>query len=128
MSIIRTVFVLGIVVVLLPTDASQQAQLRERISQATQWASGFCDRNPGTCANAEQIRVSLAAKAEFGAKLLYAAITSYIAGSSDGSPQPVSSQPSQPPANSPLATRRSTLTANDLEPVWRGSTRTADRR
>lgn len=128
MSLLRTGLVLGIVVVLLPTDPRQQSELQERFAAATHWAIGFCDRNPVTCANAEQFRASFASKAEFGGKLVYAAVMSYLTGSRAPALMPASASAGSTPTPgfTPVDPRHHTLTSSDLEPVWRGY-RTADR-
>lgn len=121
MSILRTCFLLGIVVVLLPTDETQQSRLRERLSDAGQWAVTFCDRNPDTCTKGRELRVTFSEKAQFGAKLVYAAVTAYVTGgdrSDTVARQPLSSERPAPAARSDG--RQQTLTPSDLAPSWRG--------
>lgn len=120
MSILRTTFYLGIAVVLLPTDESQQSRLKERLSDVAQWTVTFCERNPGTCARGRELRETFSEKAEFGAKLVYAAVTAYVAGGDKSEPGlrlPTSGEQSAP---SPTSARHHTLTPSDLAPSWRG--------
>lgn len=118
MSVLRTCFYLGILVVLLPTDEGQQSRLKERLSDVAQWTVTFCERNPNTCARGRELRETFSEKAEFGAKLVYAAVTAYIAGGDRSDPGlrlPTSGEQA-----APTAARHNTLTPSDLAPSWRG--------
>lgn len=121
MSVLRTCFFLGIVVVLLPTDDAQQSRLKERLSDAGHWAITFCDRNPDTCTKGRELRETFGEKAEFGAKLVYAAVAAYVAGGDRPDSVARQSQSSTRPAPAALSEgRQQTLTPSDLTPSWRG--------
>jgi hypothetical protein len=121
MSVLRTCFFLGVVVVLLPTDETQQNRLKERLSDASQWAMTFCERNPGTCTKGRELRETFAEKAEFGAKLVYAAVTAYVAGGDRSDTSARQTQSSEQPALAGrIDGRQQSLTPSDLAPSWRG--------
>lgn len=118
MSILRTSFFIGLVIVLLPSDEQQQSQLQERLANASHWAMTFCDRNPLTCERAQSFRQSFVEKAQFGSRLLIDAIWSP---GPSGRPVPSRLDGNHHPTER-LHHRVSldTLTRDDLAPAWRG--------
>ena len=71
MFLIRTAFWLAIVVLLLPTDAQQQAKLKTTAANAVTYASTYCDRNPATCDQGAQYWALFRRKLDFGAQLAF---------------------------------------------------------
>lgn len=70
MSLIRLAFWLGLLVLLLPTDAQQQARFSQFAGSAMERVSGFCDRNGRTCATGSEVWATFLRKAEFGVRLV----------------------------------------------------------
>ncbi len=101
----RTVFWLGVVVLLLPGDpntgtdaprvSAMQALLATR-SAITDFST-FCDRNPDTCATGSTAVQVFASKVRYGAELL----SGYLNHGQD-------------------AASHGTLKTEDLQPTWRG--------
>src|SRR5277367_3377054 len=78
--LLRMAFWLSIVLILLPSGTTQQAQpvsnvgASDAISAASatvQDLRGFCARQPDACSVGSQVAVSLGYKAQAGAKMLY---------------------------------------------------------
>ena len=69
MFLIRTGFWLGLVVLLLPTEAAQQRQLQGSATAAVDRMSSFCERNAGTCQTAGRLWQGFVEKAQFGGRL-----------------------------------------------------------
>ncbi len=101
----RTVFWLGVVVLLLPGDpnsgtdaprvSAMQALLATRSAIAD--VSTFCDRNPQACATGSTAVQVFASKVRYGAELL----SGYL-------------------NHGPNASDRGTLNTEDVQPAWRG--------
>lgn len=114
MFLIRLAFWLGVVVLLLPTDAQQQARVYNTAVTTIERVTTFCDRNARTCTVAGEAWATFLKKAEFGARLLGDLMSSGgRQGGSDASRVPASTQGVD-------ATGRGTLSSADLEPAWRG--------
>jgi hypothetical protein len=117
MFFIRMAFWLGLAVMLLPTDAQQQAKLYSTAVHAVERASTFCDRNARTCEMGAQAWAAFLKKAEFGARLVGDMISSRTG-------QPETAAVASPPRQKLSATARTdvqnTLLPTDLEPTWRG--------
>ena len=73
---------------LLPTDAQQQARLYTTAVSAVERATTFCDRNPATCTTAASAWATFLKKAEFGARLVGDMISSSGRQAPDASPAP----------------------------------------
>ncbi len=109
MFLIRTAFWLAIVVLLLPTDAQQQAKLKTTAANAVTYASTYCDRNPATCDQGAQYWALFRRKLDFGAQLaLDLAKDHFLPGTGETS-RPVKFE--QPERG---------LRPSDLDPTWRG--------
>jgi Family of unknown function (DUF5330) len=129
MSLIKSAFWLGLVVLLLPTDQQQQARLMTTASSALERATTFCDRNLSTCAMGAQVWATFVKKAEFGAQMALDLINkrgekhdaeTHQAGSTAlPGPMPVKVQ------TQTIAPQRGTLKPGDLQPAWRGQTASA---
>jgi hypothetical protein len=117
MFFIRMAFWLGVAVMLLPTDAQQQARLYSTAVNAVERASTFCDRNTRTCEMGAQAWAAFLKKAEFGARLVGDMISSRV-----GHPETaaLATPPRQKVSTATRADVQSTLLPTDLQPAWRG--------
>jgi hypothetical protein len=70
MSLLRLAFWLALIVMLLPTDAQQQARFADFANQAMGRVSTFCDRNSRTCGVGSDAWSTFLSKAEFGVRLI----------------------------------------------------------
>jgi hypothetical protein len=116
MFFVRTTLLLGLGILLLPTDKESQARVFSGAKTAVNWTVTFCDRNPGTCVQGRQAWDVFVKKAEFGARMAFDLINSRDAKQA--------SPPQATPAlqRTPAVPRRpaNTLQSTDLEPAWRG--------
>jgi hypothetical protein len=120
MFLIRVAFWLLLIVLLLPTDARQQARLYGAAAAALERASTFCERNGKVCAAAAALWATFLKKAEFGAHL---AIDLISAPGKDADQQ-LPLEPTQARGRAqpkPLGAPKGTLTPGDLTPAWRGA-------
>ncbi|KAB2851603.1 MAG: DUF5330 domain-containing protein [Hyphomicrobiaceae bacterium] len=111
MFIIRTVFWLGIIVLLLPADKAGQQRLTSAASEAYQRISTFCDRNGPTCVKAYEIWTSFKDKAAFGMELVGDVVFE----------KPQANTQLEEKRRQPLV--RDTLQQSDLAPSWRAAER-----
>ena len=128
MSFMRLAFWLALLVLLLPTDAQQQARLSNVANSAMGRFTSFCDRNGKTCTAGGDLWSTFLRKAEFGVRL----VGDLLGAGGRQAPAPdVRSDvaPGMPPNMAPppqdrrtgRADRRGTLTPSDLyRPPWRG--------
>ncbi len=117
---IRTLFLAGLTVYMLPTDPAQQQRFMEKAMTAAHWTTTFCDRNVTTCEVASGVWAEMKEKATFGFALAYD-----IATRKSGSAPAASTIDSfaERPQAWPVSSRPAptgTLTQDDLRPVWRG--------
>jgi Family of unknown function (DUF5330) len=126
MLFIRTTLLLGLGVLILPTDHDSQARVYAGAKTAVHWTSTFCDRNPETCVQGRQGWAVFVKKAEFGFKMALdllnerdqpKTLTSAAPQSSSGH---ATSLPPLPAA--PMKRTTDTLHAHDFEPAGRGKT------
>ena len=113
MSILKIGILVAVVVAVLPADREQQAALYDRAASAVHWSATFCDRNGPTCEQAGVLWSGFVKKAQFGAAMAYELVMKQT-----GKDQ--SRSLIEPTVD---MTPRGTLRAEDLEPVWRGSSR-----
>lgn len=114
MFFIRLAFWLGVAVMLLPTDAQQQARLYNTAVTAVERASTFCERNARTCEVGAQAWAAFLKKAEFGARLVGDMLTSGSRREPDG---PLPAARDRMSAKGGI---HGTLSASDLQAPWRG--------
>jgi hypothetical protein len=114
MSILKIGILVAVVVAVLPTDREQQAALYDRAASAAHWTATFCDRNGPTCEQAAIVWGGFVEKAKFGAAMAYD-----LAMKSAGKEQQSVSL-IEPTVD---MTPRGTLRPDDLEPTWRGRSR-----
>lgn len=120
MFLIRAAFWIGLVVLLLPTDANQQARLYGAAVATVERAITFCDRNARTCEIGSEVWAAFLKKAEFGARMAFELITSR-GGSDEGDGARVEPASAKGKAEKkPQPAPRGTLTPADLNPPWRG--------
>lgn len=115
MSLMRTAIVLSLCIAIMPSDRAQQQRLYENAAVAAHWTSTFCDRNPGTCANAAGLWDTFVRKAQFAGALVYDIAVRSAHGPSDAA-APVALD-----ADRGAGVMRGTLTPDDLGPAWRGT-------
>lgn len=107
MFLIRWAFWIGLIVLVLPTEAAQQERLYHTASTAVHRAATFCERNGEVCAKGGEYWAVFRQKLEFGARMVIDLATERMSGSQrQGAGQMV--QPT------------GTLTPADRAPAWRG--------
>jgi hypothetical protein len=136
--LLRMTFWLGLVLVLLPTGASQRAPASDiGASDAISAASAtvgdlrqFCTRQPDACTTGSQVATALGYKAQAGAKMLYDFLTEALAPKETGSLGGGTQRPDKAAIDKAFAdkTSRGTLTPADLAPTWRGPVARKDAR
>jgi Family of unknown function (DUF5330) len=124
MFLIRTAFWLMIIVLLLPTDERQRAEVYGTAQAAVNDLATFCDRNPDTCAKGKDAFGVFVQKAEFGARMVMDMINSRgTAGQTDRAPALPGSddQPlfEQAPQAGPYGSQ-DTLSPDDRHDAWGG--------
>jgi hypothetical protein len=117
MFFVRTTLVLGLGILLLPTDKESQTRVFYGAKTAVAWTVTFCDRNPATCVQGRQAWDVFVKKAEFGVRMAVDLINSR-----DDAKQPAAAPVVPALQRTPTQPRRSagTLQTTDLEPAWRG--------
>jgi hypothetical protein len=126
MFILRAAFGLAVVVMLLPIDEKQQAQVVGKAGEAVERAATFCERNGATCAAGAELWATFVKKAEFGARLAGNMVQDYMKGSGrqtgGETARPGPLDPSHRPQQPARAVEpgRGTLAPGDLAPAWRG--------
>lgn len=109
MFLFRTVFWLSLVVLVLPTDAQQQAKLYATVSTAAHQAATFCDRNKDVCAKGAEYWAVFRTKLEFGARMAF-----------DVASERMQGQAAERPAAPAFKPTSGTLTPDDMAGAWRG--------
>ena len=117
MSILKIGILVAVVVAVLPADRAQQAALYDRAGSAVHWTATFCDRNGPTCEQAGVLWAGFVKKAQFGAAMAYELAMKQTGRDTASAPRRSLIEPTVD------MTPRGTLRAEDLEPVWRGSSR-----
>src|SRR5262245_30935831 len=120
MSFLRLAFWLGLLVMLLPTDAQQQARFSAFADTAGARVAGFCDRNDRTCSVGSEVWTTFLKKAEFGVRL----VGDLLGAGGRQPPEPAPPPPGPERRPSKAADPRGTLSPSDLyQPPWRGPAR-----
>lgn len=130
MSLLRTLLLLAIVVLLLPTDQREQERLYDKVAGVAHWTATFCDRNLATCDAASEAWATFLQKAEFGAKMAADMFSKHVLKQGEDV-APANYAPAQQPprrweepagyAPQQRPQPRGTLSDHDLAPNWRGS-------
>ena len=127
--LIRAAFWLMIIVLLLPTDAQQRAEVYGTAQAAVKDVATFCDRNPETCARGKDAFSVFVQKAQFGARMLMDLIQNKT---SAGAAEPASLQSPLPemqnsdaaafakPIRYDISASQDTLNPEDREEAWSG--------
>jgi hypothetical protein len=125
MSFLRLAFWLALLVLLLPTDAYQQARLTNFANTAVERFSTFCDRNGRTCAAGDGLWATFLKKAEFGVRLVGDLLGAGGRQVPVSRPElPPNAPPPPPDHRSGRADPRGTLPPSDANhPAWRGPSR-----
>jgi hypothetical protein len=124
MSLLRLAFWLALLVLLLPTDAAQQARFTSFASTALARVSTFCDRNGRACDAGAAVWATFLRKAEFGIRLVGDLLGA-------GGRQIAEQGPDLPPGHEKHPDRRlgkadprGTLSPSDIyDPPWRAPKR-----
>jgi Family of unknown function (DUF5330) len=132
MLFFRTTLLLGMGVLVLPTDEASQARVYQGARTAVTWTATFCDRNAETCVKGGEYWVIFKKKAEFGARMAYDIISERNTQTASATPAPAA-VPSTPAPNGKFGAHpqqavlpvRGTLKPSDLEPAWRGPSKVA---
>lgn len=125
MFFIRTTLLLGLGVLVLPTDETSQARVYDGAKTAVHWTSTFCDRNAEACVQSHQAWGVFVKKAEFGAKMALNLFNEHGRDASAQTTSPPGSAHGQPmasrtPASPGLQKRTAvTLPAADTDPTQR---------
>ena len=99
---------------LLPTDAQQQARLYTTATSAVERATTFCDRNAGNLRHGREAWATFLKKAEFGARLVGDLI------SSSGRQARTRRQPPRHNTSANSSDRAAPCSPADMQPAWRG--------
>jgi hypothetical protein len=126
--LLRMAFWLGLVLVLLPSGASQQPQgnqvaASEAISAASATVGDlrqFCARQPDACTVGSHVATQLGSRAQAGARMLYEFVTETLKRKEAAADN--SGRDAKPAADRAIADKDSqnTLTPADLAAPWRG--------
>jgi len=116
MFLIRIAFWVALIVILLPTDQRQQAQLYSVASETAHRIATFCERNTAVCERGGEYWVVFKQKLEFGAKLAYDLASERLSGHTADTEKASSS--AERPAK--VERTRGTLMPADMVPDWRG--------
>jgi hypothetical protein len=120
MSFIKLAFWLGVLVLLLPTDAQQQARVYNVAVATVERATTFCDRNARSCEVAGEAWATFLKKAEFAARLVGDLITSQ---GRQNAPESPAGGPQRPAgaasASGTTSGVQGTLLPADMEAAWR---------
>jgi hypothetical protein len=119
----RMAFWLGIVLILLPSGASQPAPAHavgagDAMSAASATVTDlrqFCARQPEACSVGTQVAMGIGYRAQAGAKMLYEFLSDRLAPRETGSIVGGSTR-----ADKTARSSQNTLTPADLAPNWRG--------
>ena len=122
--LIRTAFWLMIIVLLLPTDAQQRAEVYGTAQAAVKDVATFCDRNPETCARGKDAFSVFVQKAQFGARMLMDLINGRNGADNQDSPSEDTRSPETSalfaPARFDMSASQDTLNPEDREEAWSG--------
>lgn len=129
MFLIRATLLFAAVVMLMPSDAAQQARLASSAGAAVSRAATFCDRNAQTCATASQAWASFTRKAEFAVELGLGLARDYMSQTATGARAGEPKRSAEIAAAVPAAEvsraggkgSRGTLSAADQTLPWRGA-------
>ena len=125
--LIRAAFWLMIIVLLLPTDDKQRSEVYGTAQAAVNDVTGFCDRNPETCARGKDAFAVFVQKAEFGARMLMDLIQNKAGGggraASFSAAQEMPSSDAAAfakPIRFDMSASKDTLNPEDREEAWSG--------
>lgn len=114
MFLVRSAFLLAVLVALVPSDAGDQARMYQTASYALHRTLTFCDRNAEMCKQAQAYWVVFQEKAVIGARMASDLVNERLT----KQPLPAAS-PGQSPLLEPPHPAADTLRAADRAPEWR---------
>ena len=125
MFLIRAAFWLVILILLIPTDDKQRAEVYGTAEAAVKDVTTFCDRNPEPCAKGRDVIDVFMQKAEFGAQMLMNFINERTG---EGGDEPAPTWPSNgagpesaaAPTSWETGASQDTLIPADREADWSG--------
>lgn len=117
MFLIRTLFWLGIVVMLLPSDAKNQAKIYATATSLAQSAATFCDRHDVICKHGAEQWAGFKTKLEFAGRMAFDIAAEHLTG------HPREAVAAAPQPGHPVEPTRDTLAPADRAPAWRGKGR-----
>ncbi len=130
MFFIRTTLLLGLGVLILPTDRESQAHVYGNAKSALVWTATFCDRNPATCVQGRQAWGVFVQKAEFGVKMAVDLIADHNKAKVEpakvdavkvaSGPLPAVTHAASAVQPARRASAAGASQPSDLEPTWRG--------
>jgi len=118
MFLIRSAFLLFLLVMLLPSDPREQARLYQTASQALHHAATFCDRNGAICREAQVHWATFKDKLAVGSRMAIDLVNERISGQPPGAslaPWPGEKRPTLERSLAP----QDTLKPADRTPAWR---------
>ena len=124
MFFIRTTLLLGLGVLVLPTDQASQARVTSATKSAMTWTMTFCDRNPATCVQGQQAWGVFVEKAQFGAKMAFEVISEHRAQTA-ATQTTLANAPADKHTSAAMGRSRAALQPSDLAPAWRGDVKRA---
>lgn len=113
MFILKTIFWLSLVVLVLPTDASQQQEFGRKARAAVYHIATFCDRNARACETGSHYWQIFKNKADYGLQLAFDLIVQR--------PELRDADSGRTRRNAAGRYDRGNLRSNDLVPAWRGT-------
>lgn len=118
MFFVRTTLLLGLGILLLPTDQESQTRVFTNAKTAAAWTVTFCDRNAATCVQGREFWDIFKQKAEFGVRMAF----DLINGRDDTKQATMPHAVAPASQRAPTQPRRTTgtLQSTDFEPAWRG--------
>ena len=121
MFLIRTAFWLTLIILLLPTNESQQRDVYGTAEAAVKDLGAFCTRNPHVCDKSKEAFDVFSQKAQFGAKMLMDFVTD------SGDEVQTTADESRGRRFPSIFNRDSqnTLSNDDRRPAWSGPARDA---
>ena len=117
MFLVRSAFLLALLVMILPSDPREQARMYQTASYALHRAATFCERNQGICDEGRRHWAAFQDKAAIGARMAGDLITERLAGS------PAAPLDAGPPLLERTLPASDTLRPSDRAPEWRLRTR-----
>lgn len=111
MFLIRSAFLIAVIVAVMPSDPREQAKLYQTASHALHRAATFCERNETLCREAHAHWEVFKVKAGVAAHMARELVNERLSGETPASTVPAGRLEPYPASD--------TLTPTDREPTWR---------